>query len=91
MLATFFDHTTVLWDVAKRQQLGGLRGHRERILDAAFSPDGEWIATASLDYTARIWETRTGQNVAILPAPPRCRRSWSSTENTLQRAVPLGP
>ncbi len=80
VLATFFDHTTVLWDVAKREQLGTLRGHRERILDAAFSPDGEWIATASLDYTARIWETRTGQLIATLPgAAPLRRVRWSPT------------
>ena len=80
MLATFFEDTTVLWDVAKREQFGTLRGHRERILDAAFSSDGEWIATASLDYTVRIWETRTGQTVATLPgAAAVCRVRWSST------------
>jgi eukaryotic-like serine/threonine-protein kinase len=80
MLASFFGPTTVLWDVAKRAQFGTLRGHRERILDLAFSPDGEWIATASLDYTARIWETRTGQSVATLPGPAPVRRvQWSPT------------
>ena len=64
-----YDHTTVLWDVAKRKQFGTLRGHRERVLDVAFSPDGEWIATGSRRLHARIWETRTGQNVATLPGP----------------------
>jgi eukaryotic-like serine/threonine-protein kinase len=80
VLATFFDHTAVLWDVAKREQLGALRGHRERVLDVAFSPDGEWIATASLDYTVRIWERRTGQNVATLPGSAPVRRvCWSQS------------
>ena len=84
LAAAFFDHTTVLWDVAKREQFGTLRGHRERVLDVAFSPDGEWIATASLDYTARIWETRTGQNVATLPgAAPVRRVQWSPTGDYL--------
>jgi serine/threonine protein kinase/WD40 repeat protein len=71
----------VVWDVARREQLGVLRGHRERILDVAFSSDGEWIATGSLDYTARIWETRTGQNVAILSgsSSPPFRVQWSPT------------
>jgi eukaryotic-like serine/threonine-protein kinase len=85
MLAVAFaDHTTVLWDVAKREPFGTLRGHHERVLDVAFSPDGEWIATASLDYTARIWETRTGQNVATLPDAAAMRRvKWSPSGDYL--------
>jgi serine/threonine protein kinase/WD40 repeat protein len=75
----------VLWDVVKREQLGTLRGHRERVFDVAFSPDGEWIATGSLDYTARIWETRTGQNIATLSdsSSPAFRVQWSPTGDHL--------
>ena len=62
-----YDHTTVLWDVARRKQFNTLRGHRQRVINVAFSPDGEWIATTSGDYTTRIWETRTGQTLATLP------------------------
>jgi WD40 repeat protein len=86
LAATFHNHTAVvLWDVARRTQFATLRGHRERVLDVAFSPDGEWIATGSLDYTARIWETRTGQTVAILPGPssPAFRVQWSPTGDHL--------
>jgi serine/threonine protein kinase/WD40 repeat protein len=83
MLAAAFykQPTVVLWDVAKRERCGTLRGHRERVLDVAFSPDGEWIATGSLDYSARIWETRTGQRVATLstPSSPAFRVQWSPT------------
>jgi WD40 repeat protein len=75
----------VLWDLAKREPFSTLLGHRERILDLAFSPDGEWIATGSLDYTARIWETRTGQHVASLPggSSPVSRVQWSPTGDHL--------
>jgi serine/threonine protein kinase/WD40 repeat protein len=85
LAAAFADHTTGLWDVAKREQFGTLRGHRERVLDVAFSPDGQWLATGSLDYTARIWETRTGQNVATLPgsSSPAFRVQWSPTGDHL--------
>jgi WD40 repeat protein len=85
LAAAFADHTTVLWDVAKREQLGTLRGHREKVFDAAFSPDGDWIATGGLDYTTRIWETRTGQNVATLPgfSSPTFRLKWSPTGDFL--------
>jgi serine/threonine protein kinase/WD40 repeat protein len=79
------DHTTLIWDVTKNEQLGTLRGHRERVLDVAFSPDGEWIATGGLDYTTRIWATGTGQIVATLSsfASPAFAVKWSSTGDYL--------
>ena len=40
-----------------------LRGHTDGILDAAFSPDGSRIVTASEDQTARIWDARTGRQL----------------------------
>jgi eukaryotic-like serine/threonine-protein kinase len=83
--ASASDHTTVLFDVAKREQLGVLRGHRGRVTDVDFSPDGEWIATGSYDFSARIWEARTGQNVAILreSAQPVHSVKWSPTGDYL--------
>jgi WD40 repeat protein len=32
----------------------------------AFSPDGHWLATASDDHTARIWDAITGQQLTTL-------------------------
>jgi WD40 repeat protein len=37
-----------------------LPGHDRRIVAASFSPDGRRLVTASLDKTARIWDTATG-------------------------------
>jgi serine/threonine protein kinase/WD40 repeat protein len=69
LAAAFFKQpAVVIWDVARRELAGTLRGHRETVLDVAFSPDGEWVATGGLDYTTRVWEARTGQLVATLPA-----------------------
>ncbi len=42
-----------------------LIGHKERILDANFSPDGQYIVTVSNDQTAKIWD-RLGKEVATL-------------------------
>ena len=50
-----------------RQHFGTLQGHRDMVNDVAFSPDGGAIATVSGDYTARIWDTQTGQELATLP------------------------
>jgi len=40
--------------------------HSDWVRDAAFSPDGARIVTASWDNTARVWEVATGTNLATL-------------------------
>jgi WD40 repeat protein len=43
-----------------------LRGHKHWVVDAAFSPDGKRLATASLDQTVIIWDMTTGQQTLTL-------------------------
>ncbi|HEX2571885.1 MAG TPA: SUMF1/EgtB/PvdO family nonheme iron enzyme [Polyangia bacterium] len=38
-------------------------GHRDRVLDTAFSPDGTRLATASADHTAELWDVATGRRL----------------------------
>ena len=60
------DATARVWDAETGEQLQVLRGHSERVNDAAFSPDGNRIVTASKDGTARLWDAQSGANIATV-------------------------
>lgn len=60
-------HAT-LWDPVTGQKSLTLSGHSNDINAAAFSRDGQWIATASTDETIALWNSRTGQRTRSLEA-----------------------
>ena len=39
------------------------------LFDAAFSPDGTWIATVSGDQAVKVWDATTGQELWTFHAP----------------------
>ena len=43
-----------------------LIGHRSEISNAVFNYDNSLIATASMDQTSKLWDSRTGQVIATL-------------------------
>jgi WD40 repeat protein len=61
------DRTAHVWDVQRGQELEGFTGHAGIVNSVALSRDGRWLATASYDTTARIWDTATRALVAIIP------------------------
>ena len=38
-------------------------GHSDEVRSAAFSPDGKYVVTSSVDATIKLWEAATGQQV----------------------------
>jgi WD40 repeat protein len=56
VLAASDDAHVHLWDWASNREVARLTGHAGRVTGLQFSPDGRWLATASLDGTAKLWE-----------------------------------
>jgi WD40 repeat protein/serine/threonine protein kinase len=51
-----------LWDAEKGIQLGTIQAHGSQPVSAlAFSPDGEWLASASFDRTVKLSNSKTGE------------------------------
>ncbi|KAK3309561.1 WD40-repeat-containing domain protein [Chaetomium strumarium] len=62
-----------------------LRGHARAVSQVRISPDGRWIASASADGTAKIWDAATGAHLNTLVghmAGVSCL-AWSPDSNTL--------
>ncbi|MBN3909245.1 MAG: NACHT domain-containing protein [Nostoc sp. NMS1] len=69
------DQTIKLWDVnlnapqslkVDLQPFRVLHGHSNRIFSVAFSPNGQFLASASADRTIKLWSPHTGQCLKTL-------------------------
>ena len=56
-----------IWDAATGTEQFFLEGHEDTVSDAAWSPAGDRIVTASWDNSAILWDANNGQAIRTLP------------------------
>jgi WD40 repeat protein/DNA-binding SARP family transcriptional activator len=65
-VATNYQNTAIISEVDSGKALLTLAGHKNFVMDVAFSPDGKHLATASFDNNARVWDIDTGDELFCL-------------------------
>jgi WD40 repeat protein len=66
MLATASRKLVTVWDTRTWKTKFTLKGHRDEVRCAVFSPNSRTLATASDDKTIRLWDTATGEERKVL-------------------------
>ena len=51
------------WQEQPKKPLDELEGHEDWIYSLSFSPDGQQLATVSIDRTARVWDVDSKQEI----------------------------
>jgi len=76
--------TPTLLSLPSFGRVGELGGHAGQVQDAAFSPDGRYLATSSTDGKVRIWSTSTGAPVTSLAHGATVWKvAWSPSTSSL--------
>jgi WD40 repeat protein len=80
--------TIRICDSVTGQEALTLKGHTYFISSVVFTPDGNQLGSASRDGTIRIWDHRTGKNLATLKTDQRSR---SPTGQRWPTSLAFGP
>jgi WD40 repeat protein/serine/threonine protein kinase len=66
MLSVVSRQRAKIWDLASGAKVRDLVGHLGLVVNVWWSPDGTTALTSSVDGSARIWNTETGEMLAII-------------------------
>jgi WD40 repeat protein len=67
---SFFSGHLVVWDWKKQKKITQLKGHNDTVIAVTFFLNDKYLATASLDATARIFEVASGKEIRLFRANP---------------------
>ena len=63
-IATVRKNTLQQWDADSGEAAGPpMLGHSEAVQDVAYSPDGRYLVSASMDNTLRFWDSASGHQI----------------------------
>ncbi|MEM7133965.1 MAG: NB-ARC domain-containing protein [Chloroflexota bacterium] len=70
LASSSYAHIIYLWDLTaprgSKITFDLLSGHTASVWSVAFSPDGQWLVSGSMDKTARLWDVQRGKCLKIL-------------------------
>ncbi|CAA7391820.1 unnamed protein product [Spirodela intermedia] len=80
------DFTMILWEPANsKHPKARLTGHQQLVNHVYFSPDGQWLASASFDKSVKLWNGITGKFITSFRGHvgPVYQISWSADSRLL--------